>query len=80
MPGPNVLIVDDVSDVPVSVSAFRTGAGFVVSTVTKGNATPRPVASGKLISVLVTDFAMPGLSGVDLINQATQIRPASKRW
>jgi CheY-like chemotaxis protein len=76
--GSHVLVVDDVSDVLVSVTAFLVTAGFMVTTAADGDAALRLIATDPLIGVLVTDFAMPGLSGVDLITQATQLRPELK--
>jgi CheY-like chemotaxis protein len=75
---PHVLVVDDVSDVLVSVTAFLVTAGFVVTTAANGDAALRLIAADPRIGVLVTDFAMPGLSGVDLIAQAMQLRPDLK--
>jgi CheY-like chemotaxis protein/SOS-response transcriptional repressor LexA len=74
----HVLVVDDVSDVLVSVTAFLVTAGFVVNTAANGDTALRLLAADPRIGVLVTDFAMPGLSGVDLIAQATQLRPQLK--
>ena len=71
----HVLVVDDVADVLVTVGAFLVNAGFVVRKVANGDEALRLIASDPRIDVLVTDFAMPGLSGADLIAQAGQIRP-----
>jgi CheY-like chemotaxis protein/DNA-binding MarR family transcriptional regulator len=76
--GQHIVVVDDVSDVLVSVTAFLVSAGFVVTTAADGNAALRLIASDPLISVLVTDFVMPGMTGVDLIAQAIQARPGLK--
>ncbi len=73
--GRRVLVVDDVSDVLVTVAAFLTSAGFVVVTAADGDTALRLIATDKLIGILVTDFVMPGLSGADLIAQAMQLRP-----
>jgi CheY-like chemotaxis protein len=62
----------------VSVTAFLVSAGFVVTTAADGNAALRLIASDPLIRVLVTDFVMPGMTGVDLIAQAIQARPGLK--
>jgi len=76
--GQRILVVDDVTDVLVNVRAFLVNAGFAVVTATDGDAALRLVASDPLIGILITDFAMPGLSGVDLIAQAVQYRPNVK--
>jgi CheY-like chemotaxis protein len=70
-----VLVVDDTPDVLVTAGAFLRSAGYVVTTVADGDAALRVMASDARIGVLVTDFLMPGLSGVELIALAAQIRP-----
>ena len=76
--GQHILVVDDVSDVLVSVTAFLVSAGSVVTTAADGDVALRRIASDPRIGILVTDFVMPGLSGVDLIVQAMQLRPGLK--
>jgi CheY-like chemotaxis protein len=78
-PGPrHVLLVDDVTDVLVAVGAFLTNAGFTVQKASSGDEALRLVANDPQIEALVTDFAMPGLSGTELIAQAREIRPSLK--
>ncbi len=74
----HVIVVDDVADVLVSVGAFLVNAGFPVQKAANGDEALRAIANDPSIDVLVTDFAMPGLNGADLIGQATQIRPSLK--
>jgi CheY-like chemotaxis protein len=71
----HILVVDDVSDVLVSVTAFLVSAGFVITTAPDGDTALRLLADDPRIGVLVTDFVMPGLTGADLIVQAMQLRP-----
>jgi CheY-like chemotaxis protein len=73
-----VLLVDDTADVLLAVGAFLVGAGFVVVAAGDGDTALRLIATNPQIGVLVTDFVMPGLSGVELIAQATQMRPDLK--
>jgi CheY-like chemotaxis protein len=75
---PQVLIVDDVADVLVTVGAYLVKTGFAVRKASNGDEALRLIASDNRIGILVTDFAMPGMSGTDLIAQATQIRPDLK--
>jgi CheY-like chemotaxis protein len=74
----HVLVVDDSADVLVAVRAFLLGEGYVVVSAADGDTALRQVASDPEIDVLITDFAMPGLSGVELIAQAIQMRPDLK--
>ena len=76
--GHHILVVDDVSDVLVAVGAFLMKEAFVIRQATNGDEALRLIASDPRIGILITDFAMPGLNGVELIAQATQIRPNLK--
>lgn len=71
----SILLVDDNTDVLVATGAFLTKEGFSVQMSTNGDEALRLIANDPKINVLITDFAMPGLSGIDLIAQATQISP-----
>jgi DNA-binding NtrC family response regulator len=73
-----VIVVDDVTDVLVSVGAFLVNAGFAVTKASNGDEALRVIAGDPGIDVLVTDFAMPGLNGADLIAQAAMVRPSLK--
>jgi CheY-like chemotaxis protein len=74
----HILVVDDVNDVLVTVGAFLTNAGFPIRKASSGDEALSLIANDHKIDVLVTDFAMPGLSGVELIVQAALIRPNLK--
>jgi CheY-like chemotaxis protein len=74
----HILVVDDVADVLVTVRAFLVNAGFTVEKATSGDEALHKIAADPRINILVTDFAMPGLSGVDLITHAKQLRPNLK--
>jgi CheY-like chemotaxis protein len=75
---PHILVVDDVTDVLVTVRAFLVNAGFTVKKATSGDEALRKITANPQINILITDFAMPGLSGVDLITHAKQVRPNIK--
>jgi PAS domain S-box-containing protein len=70
-----VLLVDDASDVLDIALRFLTRAGFEVSTAADGDAALALLARGERFDVMVTDYAMPGLSGVDLVVLAREIQP-----
>ena len=71
----HILLVDDAADVLVTAGAFLAKEGFAVEKAPNGDEALSLISRNPKIDVLVTDFAMPGLSGVELIAQAVQIRP-----
>jgi CheY-like chemotaxis protein len=72
------LLVDDHPDVLVTTGAFLEAAGFAVVQATSGDEALALLASGRRFVLLVTDYAMPGLNGVDLAIQALEQWPALK--
>jgi PAS domain S-box-containing protein len=70
-----VLLVDDVADVIDSTTRILSKAGFQVTATTSGDAALAVLAAGERFDALVTDYAMPGLSGVDLVTLAREMRP-----
>lgn len=68
-----VLLVDDESEVLVTLGSFLKGAGFAVRTVRTGDEALALLAGGEMVDVLVTDYAMPGLDGPELIAQVRQM-------
>lgn len=70
-----VLLVEDVSDVLVTTRAILERAGFAVVQAGSGSKALALVAAGERFDVLVSDYAMPGLDGVGLVERARAIRP-----
>jgi CheY-like chemotaxis protein len=70
-----VLLVDDAADVLVTLGAFLEGAGLTVIKARSGDEALAIVASDQMLDAIVTDNAMPGLSGTDLLLQSAQMRP-----
>jgi CheY-like chemotaxis protein len=70
-----VLLVDDVSDVLVTARAFLARAGFQVVQAGNGDQALAVLAAGERFDVVVSDYAMPGLNGVELIEQARALQP-----
>jgi signal transduction histidine kinase/ActR/RegA family two-component response regulator len=70
-----ILIVDDAPDVLVTSSAFLEKAGFQVTRAGSGDQALVFLASGEPFDALVTDYAMPGMNGVDLIKHAHMAQP-----
>ena len=73
-----ILVVDDETRVLATLGAFLAKAGFTVQKTADGDEALRMIASDPAIEVLVTDFAMPGMCGTELISQAERIRPNLK--
>jgi DNA-binding NtrC family response regulator len=73
-----LLLVDDEPSVLATIAVFLAKAGFTVEKTDNGDDALRKIADDPAIGILVTDFAMLEMSGVELISQATQIRPNLK--
>jgi CheY-like chemotaxis protein len=71
-----ILLVDDASDVLVTTGAFLEKAGFSVVRAKDGTEALARLAGGDHFDALVTDFAMPGMNGVDLIAEGRLIQPS----
>ncbi len=69
------LVVDDDADVLATTAAFLERAGLGVATAAHADAALARLADGEPCDVLVTDFAMPGPNGLDLLGRARQLRP-----
>jgi CheY-like chemotaxis protein len=73
-----ILLVDDAVDLLITTSAFLEQSGFVVTSVKCGHEALVLLAAGERFDVLVTDYAMPGMNGADLITEARLIRPETR--
>ena len=76
--GESILVVDDAPDVLANLGAFLAKAGFTVEKATSGDEALRKIVADPRIDTLVTDLAMPGLSGAALIARAKHVRPNLK--
>ena len=70
-----VLVVDDDLDVARITSAFLRKSGFEVLMVSCGDDAIAALQGGSTYDVMVTDYAMNGLNGVDLALQARDMTP-----
>ena len=74
--GKHVLYVDDDQALVFLVDRALTRRGFKVSTFTDPQAAVGALrAQPHAYDLLVTDYNMPGFSGVDLLREATTVRP-----
>ena len=70
-----VLLVDDDQDVLVTTAAFLSKEGYAVVQASHANQALGILAKGVRIDALVTDYAMPGMNGADLIVEARMTSP-----
>lgn len=71
----HVLLVDDMADTLITTSAFLERDGFTVQRATGAGEALSLIASGAGFDIIITDYMMPGLTGVDLIDQVRAQRP-----
>ncbi len=67
-----ILLVDDDPDVLLLSSAMLRKAGFDVSTAQNGDEALLLIAGPRPFDLLVTDYAMPGLDGAELVRLALE--------
>ena len=68
-----ILLVDDEADVLVTVGAFLRKAGYVVTKVTNGEDAVAKLLTGERFDLMITDYAMPGANGFDILQRAHEI-------
>ncbi len=69
-----ILMVDDDPDVLRMLSASLTASGFAVRFARSGDEALAILGSGVRVDAMVTDYAMVGMDGVELLAQADQLR------
>ncbi len=74
-PAMRILMVDDDSMVREVLARELEDRGFLVTTASDGLSALSLLDGGQPADVLVTDYAMPGMSGLVLIDEARQRRP-----
>jgi CheY-like chemotaxis protein len=73
--GGRILLVDDSEDVLVAAEAFLTKSGFIVVRAENGDKALALLMASPGFDVVITDYAMPGLNGLDLIIAARETQP-----
>ncbi|WP_240046953.1 response regulator [Paracraurococcus ruber] len=74
-PGGRVLVVDDDALVRASVVAMLEDLGLSVAEAASGPEALARLRAGMAADLLLTDFAMPGMTGVQLAEAARGLRP-----
>jgi signal transduction histidine kinase len=71
-----ILVVDDEGACRDTVSAMLTHNGFAVAAAESGEAALRLLANGLDFDLLLVDFGMPGMSGIELAQQVRGRQPS----
>ena len=75
-PGARVLLVDDDVLVASLTAAMLEELGHTVTEVHSGAAAMELLEAGEPVDLMMTDYLMPGMTGMDLVQAARQLRPA----
>ena len=70
-----ILLVDDSPTMLLSMSGILSRAGYACETAPNAEAAIDKVASGLAPCLLITDYHMPGMHGVALIQQLRRLPP-----
>jgi CheY-like chemotaxis protein len=75
---PAVLLVDDVIHGMIARKTVLTGMGCDVEMADSGERAMEIINSGRIFDIMVTDFKMPGMDGIELIRQVRARCPGTK--
>ena len=71
-----ILLVDDEELVRIGTGEMLTDLGYKVIEATSGAEALRLLRSGDTPDLMITDYLMPGMNGVELIEHARQLAPS----
>jgi CheY-like chemotaxis protein len=75
---PNLLLVDDNDDVREITALLLRDTGYGVIEASSGIAALAELDGNPAIELLIVDFSMPGMSGLELLERARAKRPEIK--
>jgi CheY-like chemotaxis protein len=75
---PNLLLVDDNDDVREITALLLRDTGYSVIEASSGIAALAALDANPAIELLIVDFSMPGMSGLELLERARAKRPEIK--
>ena len=75
MQGMRLLLVDDDPDVRMLLCATLRGAGCVVTEAASAPDALAALAGGLVADAIITDFAMSGIDGLELVDRVRQHQP-----
>ncbi|MBU8539692.1 hybrid sensor histidine kinase/response regulator [Falsiroseomonas tokyonensis] len=73
-----ILLVDDSADVLLTTGSYLEKAGFEVVRAESGDRALALLKDGMVFDVLITDYAMAGINGADLIVEARLLLPSMR--
>lgn len=68
-----VMIVDDSATMLMSVSDVLNRYGFKPEKASSGEDAMKKLKSGASVDLIITDYHMPGMNGIDLIREARKL-------
>jgi CheY-like chemotaxis protein len=71
----SLLLVDDNDDVREVTALLLRDSGYAVIEASSGNAALAALDANPAIEVLIVDFSMPGMSGIELLERARAKKP-----
>ncbi len=71
---PHLLLVDDNHNGLLARKSFLKEQGYAVTTATNGDEALEAVSKGKF-DLMITDFRMPKMNGIELIGQVRSLQP-----
>jgi CheY-like chemotaxis protein len=72
----NILVVDDDREILISIGRMLDFLGYATIGVESGEAALRALDGHSEVDLVLVDFAMPGLTGIELANALHTTRPA----
>jgi PAS domain S-box-containing protein len=73
--GRRALLVEDASDVRITAAAFLSSTSMKVIAVSSGEQAVDQLAQGERFDIMITDYAMSGIDGVETIGRARMLQP-----
>jgi two-component system chemotaxis response regulator CheY len=70
-----ILLVDDSTTMLASLTGILSKVGYAFTTATDGHTAIAKVQGGLSPSLIITDYHMPGMNGVELITQLRRLTP-----
>lgn len=73
-----ILVIDDETCILKMMTLVLEGAGYETATAPSGRDALEVYGNGAQFDLVITDFRMPGMNGVDVLNEIKQRDPSAK--